>query len=742
MFIRSFFDNIFSVASEQRHEVMANTQVLNLVIDGFINLGVVAVLCTFIIFLYKLLPPRIKKPMWHFVDANMKWYMIIVWVMGFVTYFTGSYVNGSGSIFNIVPMAIIHASGMFLGVSDISAIRSGQHDNALFMALFDMSHFLALAGSLVFIVRQFGYYISASIKIRYEADKALVTGVRRDEELFVFWGITPQSIDLAKSIPQEKNWRNNNIIFVRTFDDSNHDNEQLHFGKIFDKVKMKYEELRQLRSINCLITSAFHRLSKIEIGDNIQSCNILKDELELVSLVRLIKASKNTRFFLLSEDYEANINASINLLNDTTIQNNEVHIYCRARKNSKTKWLEHYNIFNPTKRTSVSVVDPAYLAVLQLKMSKRNNNDNIKSLPINYVTIDTATATVTSPFNSMIIGYGEVGYESLRFLYEFGTFVDKEGKKAPFHCTVIDKDIDEKNGIFNIQCPGLIDSPEIEFLSYAIDDKNYWNKLKEIIPRLNYIIISTGSDDLTIETAVNIATMANRWRDENSPKELSIFVQCNKSNNSSRLENISNEINRTCKASGITINTFGNSKDLFCYDVIVHDKIRYEAQVYNYVYEGNKTEDITESALESIWNKCLGLTCGDDGTQLNTNFSLTELEEIERKIQQCISNALHASTKLMLLEGAEKTPARIVNVAKLEHARWISASMLQGWIRHPNPTKENRGKDIVRKYHCDICPWNEIRLWDSINAQRDTQSYDIKVVETSIRLNNVNTNRS
>ena len=56
------------------------------------------------------------------------------------------------------------------------------------------------------------------------------------------------------------------------------------------------------------------------------------------------------------------------------------------------------------------------LAALELKEDGRSH-------PVNFVDVDTATATVSSVFTALVVGFGETGSDVFKFLYEFSSFI-------------------------------------------------------------------------------------------------------------------------------------------------------------------------------------------------------------------------------------------------------------------------------------------------------------------------------
>lgn len=467
----------------------------------------------------------------------------------------------------------------------------------------------------------------------------------------------------------------------------------------------------------------------------------------------MLRHKSDIHFFFLSTDADTNINdieVLMNLKWSSVDDKKNFHIYCHARRSAKTRWAEIDDICSFGENPRVHIIDSSYLSVFCLK-------DNVECHPISFVNIDSRTATVTSPFRSMIIGFGETGEETFKFLYEFGAFVNEAGRKTKFHCTIIDKQATQMEGLFYAKAPTMKDftdvgeeERELCFTECSIDSKTYWETIEwEIRQGLNYIVVAIADEELAINTAVNICTLATRWRNEDPPK-LNVYVRSYSSDGYGRMENIAKELND--KLENIHLEIFGGMEKMFQYDMIVENKYIQQAKRYNLAYESvrdGKRVVADEELEEDKW-KMLH----------HNNGKIWEIEDVERRKDQNISNALHAKTKVKLLEATGRSAEEwkklspkhegnkypdmdngleniLINVAKCEHERWVSFSRLQGYSlanenERGNDKKEHRAK---AKKHTDLVPWDEIQAWNPDKEKIiETQGYDCAVVDTTIQL--------
>lgn len=668
---------------------------------------------------------RFRDFLWRFMDRwGLKSLFVISWSLGFIVYCMGGYDKGFG-ILSVAFMSIIHATEMFVGGSDISAVHEAQHGNAFYMFMFGLSHFLALFCSLLFIIRQIGYFFIS----KFNAWLTSIFGFKK-QNTFVFWGINNASLIMAENILAESKKDSDKvgtfrIIFVRTQDDSNRDSEGFNPANIFDKIKMRRQEFTRLRALNCMVVSGSQRLSMLNIKEN---TDVLRKELGLYSLRRIIKRkSITTHIFMIGNDADANLAAALNLTLDKTIKDkkNRVHVYCHSRKSAKTRSLEYYGLTHREENTEVHIIDTSHLSASQLKM-------NVKCHPVQHVSIN-KDATVDTPFNSMIVGFGETGLEALRFLYEYGAFVGSDKKKSPFHCSVFDSHMEVRKGLFEAQTPFVEICNEINFYNHAINTPEYWGIIKRnLIEDLNYIIVCPGNDQLALETASNLCSLAIKSRTEESPRKLTICIRSYDIENSARLQDFCKDINEKYKVYGIEVTPFGIAEDLFTYDLIISDLLLQKAKKYNFNYSDDSNKKA--KGEEQIWKESLGY-------KDSNAYCIDEIEEIERKREQNFCNALHGDTKLFILDECTKRrdiPAEIrENMARLEHERWVACMLINGWQRLSEPIVMTDGsiktRKTTQKLHTDLCPWEEIRKWDKQDQQK-TQRYDYKVLDTTLEI--------
>jgi len=631
------------------------------------------------------------------VDRNYRWFenlanrflthaFISVWIFGFIVYEIGMYTGAPESLFGNIPMSILHAFEMFLIESDVSAIHSAFHDNACYMFAFSMAHFLAALVSLVFVLKHFGFNLIAAFRRWFF--------IYSKESTFIFWGMNDASYYLAKDIKRNlSKMGNSRIVVVRT----NHDDEtgivKNGMERLFNFLSLRNKDLDRLKELECITTTSYSNLANIDIQqpEKTRTLDILQNRLRLRSLCRIInkKTTGSVHLFFLSEDEAANIQAIANLKNDSTLlkftQKGRVYLYCHARYNSIHRIIEDEPV---SRNMEVRIVDSSHISV---ELMKKNSQLH----PVNFVKVEN-DATVSTPFNAMVIGFGEVGLETVRFLYEFGAFVksnEKEIRRSAFKCQVVDKNMEALSGVFVMNAPAIRtkvmkeDDCEEEIINlYKMDcrSEEFYRKIKRWIPELNYIVMATDDDETNISMAVRIFRLAVRERcdtltsDEHRKecmRHFKILVRVQHDENG-HIRKIAEHYNRLWAAeqNGKTndylhqdvitpsdkvsdiIFPFGSAEQVYTYDYVVNDSLRNDAKNFKAKYDLSVNEIRQSAGLTPYdieeWDeeqdKLMQLTGRFEG-YMPTYSGIMKLRRVQN---QNIANSLHKETKKILAEQA------------------------------------------------------------------------------------------
>lgn len=703
--------------------------------------------------IYMLFPDRSRRCI-DYITRNLLPIALVVWIAGVWIYMIGLYdvrLNGWG----VAPRAVIASFGMFLGSIELGSITEAFRTNACYMAAFSCIHFTAVVISFLFLIKQIGFRFWAWLNLGFQS-------LWRREHVYIFWGMNDESILLAKSI--RKREEESLIVFVNTND--LHDKAQsgsIDMSNILDLITLRSKEIEHILQIKHAVLTNCHT--------ELSTARELKDKLffkalHMNCLGKIIKRSKHIHFFLLSDDEEMNILSAVKLQNALSpmAQTKEaITLYAHARKGRKNEIYDYYSLYNAASKQEksgsanvikIKLIDSSNLAITYLKQHFEHH-------PIHLVDIDPTTATVTSPFHALIIGFGEVGRDAFRFLYEFGAFVGPDGKRSPFHCHTIDANMAQIEGAYRSATTGIVDQ-HLTLVDTAIGTGLYHQTIDRLIEQLNYVMISINDDDLALATAVRLYRQAMQCRNNNL-KHFRIYVHCRDMSHLKRMREVAELLNGCNNNCGGKIVIFGDKQELYTYDLIIDNKIEQEAKRYHKQYELtapiflSKEEEklpieqqkaIMEQQrdkkratdVDTLWKQSF------EAEGIQEGAGLGKIQDMIRMREQNIANTLHKETKALLLgvkaddhkaleawnkviqtreigtvtyEGMKNEQPRLDNVARCEHIRWEASHQLMGYACDTE-------KNHIRKIHPDMCPWEELTEL--------TKSYDYNVVDTGLRL--------
>lgn len=704
---------------------------------------------------------------------------VLVWLAGFVIYDVGMYIVHSPlSLFANIPMAVVHAFEMFLLESDVAAIHAQFHDNWIFMGAFSLVHLLAAVITLIFVLKHFGFNIIAGFRMLFEAYI-----MRKKSETFVFWGLNDASYLMARSIREHFNAigkKDYRIIVVRTHNDGDATSVKNGMERLFNFLSLNNNELELLRELDCLTTSTYYDLINLSVGETDENgnCDILRRHLGLNQLARIIrcKTSDRVHLFFLTDVDDDNIQAVGNLKRDlTVIKAADAGVrqifYCKARYNSVHRVIEDELTHD---KVIVKVVDPSHISVEILKQDVRLH-------PASFVKIE-PDATVSSDFNALVVGFGEVGYDTVRFLYEFGAFVrsgsdDVKVDRSGFHCDVIDKDVKKLAGLFAVNAPAVShkmkyddenydDAAPITLHDMDIHSVQFYDYIEHIIRSLNYVVIALNDDEQNVSLAVRIFRLAMRYR-----KDLNNFrilarvrrddgnhllrltehynrlwaAECNSDSSSRHLHQRTVGIGDECLE---PITLFGMQSMTYTWDNIVSDRLKMEAIKFKEKYDQSIAAMNTKATpLDWEAERRDLMQLNDEYKGFSPTYSgVMRLRRIQR---QNMENCFHQYTKLLLAStalGPEKmkllkhltrkeneivyqwnqhapddSVTRVLQVlSQTEHLRWVASHEILGYREDGSEDF----KDETRLLHGCLKPWNQLSSW--------VQSYDYNVVDVSL----------
>lgn len=683
---------------------------------------------------------KIKIPYTRVIQA-----VVFVFACGWIIYMIGFFSEGTkNSPIALIIRSAISSVEMFVSHSDLLEVHEYWKHNAFYMTFFALIHFSAILLSGIVIIHYLGVRSASKIRLwRLNRKK------KRIKNLYIFWNVDENSINLAEDIHKEEDTKDNQkkdkvIVFVESQEKEGPSENRLSFSHFFSHFSFPKELLDKINSLDGILIRAKYRLNNGMANDN--------DTLRKLGLDRLIRKSQHVYFFLLSENENLNLLSALNLKNDHCVQeksfqkkeDDKLQIFCHAFKDSANRVFESES----TPSIEIKVVDSSYLSVISLKSACKPSAPS-KGLwrpysyhPVNYISVDKkGTGVATSCFSSLIVGFGETGQEALRFLFEFGQFpYDPTQENAyNFKCSVCDKAMDVLQGRFFMKTPALA-NPETGITYHPIDyaSSEFWKHLHTLLNELNYIVIAVGDDEKGISLAVDIYEFAERCG-KNLSENFSIFVRSYKRVNEKLLSKIAEKYKDT-------LVIFGASSDIFVKKLVIDDELLKMAQKFYYEYSRQeagpeKLALLENTSPEALWNE-----------RRKKVTDRLDYQDLIRKEGQDISNCMHIYTKIKLIGGTDALPnlepyqeifkmkeaeeikkqyrksVFLENLARGEHKRWNAAHYAMGYTRLPKEEQVGGASCCkARKKHLCLVSWEEL---PEISTT-DYQTYDRTVVQTS-----------
>ena len=426
------------------------------------------------------------------------------------------------------------------------------------------------------------------------------------------------------------------------------------------------------------------------------------------------------KVYLLSDDENKNLQCAEILYNDGCT----AEIFCRACREGVNRMYEEAMTKTPS--MNVHLVDSSYLAV-------RNIKNCPELLPVNYVDkgVDEnglREGWVSSAFNATILGFGETGREVLGFLYEHGAFVDKESKKSPFSCVVVDRQMDMIKQAYSQSFPGMNESVGVTFVQGEIGGNDFWEQLSRHIQELNYIVVCMGDDRINLRTAVDLVQFAYRQGKDLTKNFVILIAQ----ENPSHLDDVTLQHYNAISQYHNCIRTFGYKRDVWTYDNMTNESLKARARNF---FAGYMRASGVKEDPQKLWVEREEVIKSTDDYALHAKRV--------RQRSQDFANCFHISTKLALIgpeiydhrhdiaqcippdytkanthyTGNDEHVERVLHyLAVQEHIRWEASHVALGY------TPGQRTDEVMKTHEC-------IKSYDELTPE--VQHYDYLVIKTT-----------
>lgn len=521
---------------------------------------------------------------------------------------------------------------------------------------------------------------------------------RKEEGVHIFVGINPHSMALAKSLGKEEK-----VVFV-DLPSPELLPDKLSLTQIFKGVRAGSDQSVRMKEVrrDAIVLKARKPL------DQCTADNLFKD-LGLGLLNRWAK-SPQTVIFLISGWYPDNV-AALQKLYRYPAQ-----IYCHAKREGLALRLELIE------SNHVHIIDSSFLSTKALK--GRDELYPIHFMDVAKNSFGQPLGYVESSFDAVVCGFGEAGQGMVSFLYEFGIFPDKDKQPNPFHCTVVDTRMDEKEGEFRLSHPGL-DNSRVTFVKDRVGSESFWSRMESCIKDLNYVFINIGTDAENMKYTLDILEFA--FRNRESMENLIIVV---KLDHPASYQHLIGYFNSNYGGKNV-IRSIGDIERTWTWNNISGADFRSNAQTFYAAYAAASDSPVTwEEREKQIMAKPIS--------------DLAKKLELQRKMGQDFINHFHTRVKSHLCpERLWKDPAIAANIplemvdgkhftgndpeaeaildylAVGEHLRWCASHEINGYRLGPK-----KQEDL--KTHTDIVPYEEL--------SEQVKHYDWIVVKTTLEI--------
>lgn len=591
--------------------------------------------------------------------------------------------------------------------------------------------------------------------------------------LYIFFGLNDNGRLLARSIRAADSRAI--VIFV---DRANLDVEETDsIGSIVGLFSHRRVAFDYAEEIPALVAVASRAPGSLD-AEALDACGgDVMAEIGLARLGALVRSLQKVpepelHVFFLGDDEDANVSDVIALLKDGSIRgaagSGVAHrIYCHARSNGANRVVEDLALSHDI---NVEIVDSSHLAVDILKM-----NPDFHPVEAVRPAVDDADLAA-APLQALVVGFGEVGRDAFRFIYEFGTFVSRSRGPAgrlvetPPVITAVDPRMDVLSGAFMAAVPAVgfstdaadcrreihapllldMDCRKPEFFEDVLSE--------EVCRRLNYVVLATGDDDLNLRLAMLVFERIRGFRD--SMDHLRIMVRCCTDGKRELMQTTADYLNSNAATPGRVVGVFGNPSEIYTYSLIVKEYLRRSGRRFFDRYTALKKKDDTWDSRRDFLTDRRVVASGERDFP-----DMDRLRSLKRKESQDMANSMHAATKLRLLRRAlgpefdagefrkrlfdadgcpvvagshasyhyvnldARENGVMLRLAMLEHARWNAAHRLLGYV----PEREAHSTDERRRRHNCLRPWDELDEEASATGY-DYKALDFSVVDTSVSL--------
>lgn len=320
----------------------------------------------------------------------------------------------------------------------------------------------------------------------------------RDRKNHIFLGISRSAKILAKSILEdwaaEKDASDQGYLIFVDIPSAESVHAEISFGDIFTSLVSRRKEVgldEELGSDRFVLLKGHAPAS----GRG-------EDLADAVGLPRLRPWFHNARtsvYFLLDDEEENRLMVA-DLSQDPAVQ---AKVFCRVDRR------DGYNSIYTATQNRLRLVDFHYLCVQDLKFERPELH------PVHFVDIardrkGRPLGYVDGEFHALLVGFDTTGQEAMRFLYEFGAFVGKDGRRIPTTIDIFGDGLEVARGGFLNRFPGLREDRSVVWNGDSVGSDGFWRRCEALVDKLNYVIVALGSAQRNIELSIQLLQLSAR----------------------------------------------------------------------------------------------------------------------------------------------------------------------------------------------------------------------------------------
>lgn len=536
--------------------------------------------------------------------------------------------------------SLLSSVKMFIYDADFCEIEEAQRI-PMFLDAFMLIFYSAILTSLSAIIMLFGKRAMTAVTLLF----------RKKKFDHIFLGVNNRSEMIAKGIRDEE------IAFIEFPGET--DEEAISVSRVLRSISSDSKDGSLLSSRHVTLLRAKHRISHLDSKEGVFV------QMGLRRMSKLI--SPETAFYILSDDENRNLMDILALASDKTLASNTIHACVRREGIVKS----YQSVLG---KTGAHFIYPASLAVVEMMK-------NPLCHPASLMDVNQADGTASGEFNALVVGFGETGQASVKFIYEFASAVTSGGEALPVNISVTDSKMESIKGPFIFSCPGMEHDDILSYLNLGLDSSEFWEMLDEDLDRLNLVELSLDNDAANLELACTIYTYAEKKR-KNGLDNFRIAVRKQYSPDYElRLVERLNE-----KAGKDVIILFGEYEKIFTPEMII-------SKSKNGI---NKSATSLADKLKTNYESITGLS--DNG---QSNGTYHEKRRIRQETHQYISRANHVPSKRFIGGEDFASAEKLENLAMVEHLRFSRYLKAHGYTYAPDD-------DDVLKTNHQLCEWKKL----------------------------------